>query len=884
MTVVNKVDYNNKIFCMLQDETKYECVSKNEINISYRKIRLLLEDSLFQGAINEEMYNFLYIEQPIIPVAFGIPKTHKNVSDPPYRLIIAGNNSVTYPLGVFVDRIVRKSLVPIEHILIDSWDFLKRIKNEYYGNEVCFSTIDVVNLFTSIPHEKGLEFFHEALVEKTNLGNTMINFIMFLMEVILKNNFFMFEGEFFRQVAGVAMDVFLQEKTFCPPTPQSRSLCIIKKKKVDQRSKWDITGHGALIKVYCQKKRIQTTQVTIPCTSGVVTGQDTYQKTHLKRKFEEVDNNSNMPVVEWHPQMVQNNTRGVTGTTDAAPSLDFIDYGHLTKKGYSLTRGKMIFSTANKYKVLDFLGRGSFGEVVKCKKLGTNETVAIKMLKFESSYTMEAKDEVNILDELRTENAHYHNIVEAYECFWYNYSLCFAFEMLDRDLHSFLKKNNFCPLPLEHIRYILQQIATALIKLKSLGIMHADIKPENIMLVDQARQPYRIKLIDFGLAIHVSRADCHSYFGTRYYRAPEMMLGLPLSEAFDMWSLGCVLAELFLGVPLYPGDSDYEQIWYISKTQGLPAQSLLDTAIFTTYYFTRDPYFGYRWKLKTPRKIKEETGMTTKERRIYICSSLDAIEQINMPRELKGHDMIVEKANRHEFVHLLKKMLTIDAEKRITPAKTLKHPFVTKSYLLQFPESAHRRFNFNEQIFNHRIETFDDSFKNFKDRLYALKTNQLEVDYLNECTGKERVPKGLRLFKYPNNVKQNSLLYKQLTELFNKTGIEMLKLMVRDYESQNEMLLSETNALHNKVLDFNSGNFDQRKYENLFGEIDNYCDKIILRKMRKLDRDLKEYRSGRAYPVFNNTSESLNVDSGNVITLTVCDLWQEHCLHFVYLD
>lgn len=104
--------------------------------------------------------------------------------------------------------------------------------------------------------------------------------------------------------------------------------------------------------------------------------------------------------------------------------------------------------------------------------------------------------------------------------------------------------------------------------LQQLGLIHADLKPENIMLVDPVRQPYRVKVIDFGSASHVSKAVCNTYLQSRYYRAPEIILGLPFGEAIDMWSLGCVVAELFLGWPLYPGSSEYDQIRYISQTQG----------------------------------------------------------------------------------------------------------------------------------------------------------------------------------------------------------------------------------------------------------------------------------------------------------------------------
>lgn len=108
------------------------------------------------------------------------------------------------------------------------------------------------------------------------------------------------------------------------------------------------------------------------------------------------------------------------------------------------------------------------------------------------------------------------------------------------------------------------------------------------MLVDPVRQPYRVKVIDFGSASHVSKAVCNTYLQSRYYRAPEIILGLAYCEAIDMWSLGCVVAELFLGWPLYPGSSEYDQIRYISQTQGVPTEHMLNNASKTTKFFYRD--------------------------------------------------------------------------------------------------------------------------------------------------------------------------------------------------------------------------------------------------------------------------------------------------------
>ncbi|KAM4676187.1 homeodomain-interacting protein kinase 2 isoform 3-T3 [Discoglossus pictus] len=528
----------------------------------------------------------------------------------------------------------------------------------------------------------------------------------------------------------------------------------VKKPKLELSPSWDMTGYGCHSKVYNPGKSSSSSgqpvlthasllqapyeqTVIFPTSAGhiVVTssssgssatgGQtlsgpqtnlmrrstvsllDTYQKCGLKRKCEELENNSSVQIVEEHPPMTQNNASGATAaTTSTATSKNS---GSNSEGDYQLVQHEVLCSMTNTYEVLEFLGRGTFGQVVKCWKRGTNEIVAIKILKNHPSYARQGQIEVSILARLSTESADDYNFVRAYECFQHKNHTCLVFEMLEQNLYDFLKQNKFSPLPLKYIRPVLQQVGTALMKLKSLGLIHADLKPENIMLVDPSRQPYRVKVIDFGSASHVSKAVCSTYLQSRYYRAPEIILGLPFCEAIDMWSLGCVIAELFLGWPLYPGASEYDQIRYISQTQGLPAEYLLSSGTKTTRFFNRDGDSPYPlWRLKIPDDHETETGIKSKEARKYIFNCLDDMAQVNMASDLEGSDMLVEKADRREFIDLLKKMLTIDADKRITPIETLNHPFVTMTHLLDFPHSSHVKSCFqNMEICKRRVNMYD---------------------------------------------------------------------------------------------------------------------------------------------------------------------------------
>lgn len=352
---------------------------------------------------------------------------------------------------------------------------------------------------------------------------------------------------------------------------------------------------------------------------------------------------------------------------------------------YQLIKNEVLTSPYNnQYEVLEFLGKGTFGQVVKAWKKGTNEIVAIKILKKHPSYARQGQIEVSILSRLSNENAEEFNFVRAYECFSHKNHTCLVFEMLEQNLYDFLKQNKFTPLPLSSIRPIVQQVLTALLKLKQLELIHADLKPENIMLVDPVSQPFRVKVIDFGSASHRNKAVTNTYLQSRYYRAPEIILGLPFKEAIDMWSLGCVIAELFLGWPLYPGSSEYDQIRFIVQTQGLPPQQLLNEAAKTHRFFKQIKEIASQWRLKTSEEYESETATKSKETRKFVFNCMDDIEQVNLPTDLDGIDSACEKVDRKEFVDILKAMLCMDQDRRLSPAAGLQHKFVTMTHLMNY--------------------------------------------------------------------------------------------------------------------------------------------------------------------------------------------------------
>nr|XP_009931539.1 PREDICTED: homeodomain-interacting protein kinase 4 [Opisthocomus hoazin] len=331
---------------------------------------------------------------------------------------------------------------------------------------------------------------------------------------------------------------------------------------------------------------------------------------------------------------------------------------------------------AEHYNMVATVGKGTFGEVTQGWRRSTGEMVAIKILKNEGHCGRVAKNELRLLQALREVDTEESHVVRFLESFGDGVCTYLVFELLEQNLFEFQKQNNFLPLPVRHIRTITAQVLAALVKLKELSIIHADLKPENIMLVDHMRYPFRIKLIDFGSASIFNEVHHvkEPYIQSRFYRAPEILLGLPFCEKVDIWSLGCVVAELHLGWPLYPGINEYDQVRYICSTLGLPRSELLCAAQKTLCFFQWVPHPTGSWQLRPPG----EELAKPKERRKYVFSSLDQLAVVNIrPVSYPSQEALAEHCDLCEMVELLKRMLTWDSHERIVPSAALKHPFIS---------------------------------------------------------------------------------------------------------------------------------------------------------------------------------------------------------------
>ncbi|XP_070710410.1 uncharacterized protein [Pempheris klunzingeri] len=329
------------------------------------------------------------------------------------------------------------------------------------------------------------------------------------------------------------------------------------------------------------------------------------------------------------------------------------------------------------YRPLSLLGQGGFGAVFKCIKVDSQETVAVKV----PHRRFSCKKEVALLKFLMWNNLDKCNIVRFNDSFTlWDLRTCLVFEMLDVSLRDcVLHQGKYNPLDLHDVRSVIQQMATALNALKTNEVIHSDIKLDNIMLVDHQSQPLGVKLIDFGMAFRTCKArhgDTHQIIP---YRAPEIILGLPFSEAIDMWSLGIVMAFIVLGVALFPVRTEYDAIRCIVDLLGVPPAHLLKAGRYSSFYFVERR--GH-WKLKTPDEYWTKVP-SCKDRRLYQFRNLDDVESLNLKNLTMAPD-----DEKKECIDLLKAMLQMDANERITPSQVLAHPFITRGTLSVLSQEA----------------------------------------------------------------------------------------------------------------------------------------------------------------------------------------------------
>lgn len=308
---------------------------------------------------------------------------------------------------------------------------------------------------------------------------------------------------------------------------------------------------------------------------------------------------------------------------------------------------------AYRYEILQVIGKGSFGQVLKCFDHKEKEFVAIKIIKNKKRFHQQGVIELKILDYiLKYDSEDKHHLVHYKEYFMFRKHLCISFEMLSFNLYELLKSNSFEGLSLSIVRNITMQILSGLVFMHQHRIIHCDLKPENILMIKPGRSG--VKLIDFGSSCFENER-LYTYIQSRFYRAPEIILGIPYKMSIDMWSLGCIIAELIQGYPLFPGENEQEQLLCQMEMLGIPPTHIIEMSPKKNDYFNG----------KEPKIVPNSHG------RIRNPSSRSLSEKINCTNN-EILDLILSK--------FYLECLNWDPYFRITPEEAFKHPWINCKY------------------------------------------------------------------------------------------------------------------------------------------------------------------------------------------------------------
>ena len=307
------------------------------------------------------------------------------------------------------------------------------------------------------------------------------------------------------------------------------------------------------------------------------------------------------------------------------------------------------------YQQMSELGHGAFGSVIKCFDHKTRKIYALKFIKDTPKMYNQTRQELESLDKLQTtsddqniddENSIHisdiNNVIHFYECFIFRGFYVLVFELLGSDMMSALKFNNYQGLAFEQVRTVAKDITKALAFSHSKGIIHCDIRPHNILWTTFHRT--KAKLIDFGCS-HKAQEKQSMYVQSRCYRAPEVILGFPVTPALDIWSFACVLAELATGQTLFNGQTEEEQLMLYASVIGPPPDDLLS-------------------KSPNAKQIYDGAGRVKKV--------------IQARRIAAGARPLTKILNVDEkLLSFIESCLVWDPEKRPTAKELLSHPFLS---------------------------------------------------------------------------------------------------------------------------------------------------------------------------------------------------------------
>lgn len=329
-----------------------------------------------------------------------------------------------------------------------------------------------------------------------------------------------------------------------------------------------------------------------------------------------------------------------------------------------------------RYQVQSNLGKGVFSAVVRATDNKTGNTVAIKVIRKQESMFKAGLKEIHTLEKLgEADPEDKRHVIRLERHFMHKGHLCMVFENLSINLREVLKKfGRDVGINIKAVRAYAQQIFLGLSLMKKCDIIHADLKPDNVLVNENRSQ---LKIADLGSAFDVQDSEVTDMLVSRFYRAPEIMLGVRGDFALDMWSIGCTLFELYTGRICFAASTNNQMLKAIMECRGKIPNRVLKKAEYWDQHFEQDGTF----------LSQEYDSVTRKDviRRIPIVRPIQAKEIRARVFASSKNLSIADTKELNLFSDLLEKCLAVDPARRITPNEALRHGFINRSSVPSVP-------------------------------------------------------------------------------------------------------------------------------------------------------------------------------------------------------
>ncbi|XP_052068903.1 cyclin-dependent kinase-like 4 isoform X17 [Mytilus californianus] len=472
-----------------------------------------------------------------------------------------------------------------------------------------------------------------------------------------------------------------------------------------------------------------------------------------------------------------------------------------------------------KYENLGLVGEGSYGMVLKCRHKETGQLVAIKkFLESEDDKMVKkiALREVRMLKQLRHDH-----LVNLIEVFRRKKRLYLVFEFVD---HTVLDELEKCPNGLDEntVRRILWQVLKGVEFCHVHNIIHRDVKPENILVSKSGV----VKLCDFGFARTLAQPgeSYTDYVATRWYRAPELLVGdTKYGKAVDIWAIGCLLSEMLTGEPLFPGDSDIDQLYHIVKCFGNLTPRHKEV-------FLRNPLFV---GMRIP-EVKETVPLEKKFNRIS-SFALD----------------------------LMKQSLRLDPDDRPTCTQLLKHEFFQKDGFItriqhDLKQKVHRETHNNPLIKTSSSEKEDGDDAKGSNIKKKKKINDLKDN--KDVNKKDNKKETEKLAKKTSQ--QNTSLTPVNAKSPSGDSQKEKEKNIRDQREKEKTMIKDSKVSNNVKERDNKIIKDQTKDKEKTDKIDRKSDKENEKDIKENGEGIKE-TTPSIPPIVNNAGQTNHVSTTN---------------------